>query len=110
VPSRRRLRLAAGQDVLAREADVVRAVAPREADLRGEHDVVPYVLYGATGYLLRQTSIVDVGVSIKLPPTSRKRLMISLEPSSFSSRPNIMAPRQSSETMSPVLPSHLYSI
>src|SRR5919202_2809692 len=46
---------------------------------------------------------------MKLPPASRKRAMISLEPSSSSSRPNVMHPRHNSETINPVLPKRLYS-
>ena len=48
--------------MLAREADVVRAVAHREADLRGEYDVFPAgVPYGAPDDLLGGATLVDVG-------------------------------------------------
>ena len=54
-------RLAARDDVLAREADVVRTVAHREADLRGEDQLVPHALYGPARDLLREALLVDVG-------------------------------------------------
>src|SRR5215218_9209653 len=55
-------RLAARQYVLAREADVVRTVAHREAHLRGEHQLVPAsILYRAAEDLLGGTVLVDVG-------------------------------------------------
>src|SRR5215210_225731 len=47
---------------------------------------------------------------MKLPPTSRKRCTSSFDPSSSSSRPNVMHPRHSSETISPVLPNLLCSM
>ena len=47
--------------VLAREADVVGPLAHREADLRGEDQLVPHALYGPARDLLREALLVDVG-------------------------------------------------
>src|SRR3712207_3059928 len=53
--------LAALDDVLAGEAHVVRALAHREADLRGQDDVVAHPFYRAARDLLRDPVRVDVG-------------------------------------------------
>src|SRR5215212_617071 len=55
-------RLAARNYVLAREAHVVGALAHREANFRGENDVVPAnILQGAAHDLLGGALLVDVG-------------------------------------------------
>ena len=54
-------RLARGDQVAAREAGVVRAVAHRHARLRGEHDPVAAALDGRADDLLRDAAGVDVG-------------------------------------------------
>jgi hypothetical protein len=55
------LKAATLDDVLTREADVVRAVAHREADLRGENDLVAQPLQRPAGDLLGDPVRVHVG-------------------------------------------------
>ena len=96
-----------GDDPAAGDAALVGVLAHRAPELGGQHDVVAAALERLADDLLRLAGGVDVGGVDEVDPGVERGWMMRIE-SSWSvlpQAPNIIVPRQSFETWTPVRPS-----